>query len=509
MYQEKVTDALHYAEWYHGSRAALLDGDRTVSYTEFADRCRRLAAVLAAHGVGHGDRVATLLSNRQENIELTFAVPGLGAALVPLNTRLAPPELRAILQDCTPRILITDDTAARTAAAMADVVPVVLDVADIDLAAHEPRALGEGVGESDPAAIFYTGGTTGVSKGVVLTHRNLVSIAHRLNWITGFRADDVVLYAIPMFHMAGWMWITPVTWVGGAHTVLPRFEAGPVLDAIQRYRVSFQCYMPTMLTMLLDHEDFARYDVSSLRVIVQGGASPALLDRCAKGFPGCSFRHNYGMTEASGHLTSLIDQQNLVEHPKYRSAGRPAPGIFVNARRPDGTPCEPGEVGELVASGANIMSGYWNKPELTAEVLRDGQYWTGDLGYIDEERNIYMVDRAKDMIKSGGENVYSAEVERVLSGHDAIKEVAVFGVPDDKWGERVHAAVVLQPSATVTLEDLIAHCREQIAGYKVPRSIEFHDELPKSHVGKILKRELRTPHWAGRETDTGTNVVTL
>jgi long-chain acyl-CoA synthetase len=495
MYQERVTDALHYAERFHFDRRAVIGDDgSTITYPQFASRCRRVAGTLSALGVARGDRVATLMLNRSEYLELNFAVPGLGAALVLLNVRHSAAELRSILGDCTPRVLIVDDAHAEVAAQVEDLVPLVVNVDGTDLQSHDPVELGIGFGEDEPAAIYYTGGTTGDPKGVVISHRNLVSSAHRVNTIVGFRADDVVLHATPMFHFSDSAWTIPLTWAGGAHTILPKFEAGSVLEAIERDRVTYQCFMPTMLMMLFDHEDFTRRDTSSLRIIVQGGASEQLLQEAARVWPNCSFRNFYGMTESAAHLTGIVDQQKLIGTPQFSSVGKPVPGIFVDVCRPDGSSCAPGEIGEIVADAANIMIGYWNKPELTAEVLRDGVYRTGDLGKIDDSRNLYLVDRIKDMIKSGGENVYSVEVERALLSHPAVKEAAVFGVADDRLIERVHAAVVVRAGHETTPPELIDHCRRLIAGYKIPRSFEFRDDFPKSPSGKILKRVMRHEH---------------
>jgi long-chain acyl-CoA synthetase len=502
MRQELVTDALRYAERYFGHRPAILEPARTITYAEMADRCRRLAGALANLGVEKGDRVAALLTNRREYLELNFAVPGVGAALVLLNLRHATAEMRAILEDCTPKVLIIEAALRPVAQDIGFVNTIVVDVEELDYESSPPLVLGEGVGENDPAGIYYTGGTTGNPKGVMLSHRNLASCAHRIQRLLNFTEDDVYLHATPMYHFSDATWTYPLTWAGGAHTVLPKFEPGPVLEAIDRYNVTFQCFLPTLLLMLVDHEDFPRRDVSSLQTVVHGGTASGLLERCVRAFPNVSFAHFYGMTEASGHMSGIVDQQKLIGDPRFATVGRPVQGLWIDVQRRDGTCCEPHEIGEVVGDGANVMLGYWNRPELTAEVLRGGVLHSGDLGYFDEEGNIYVVDRAKDMIRTGGENVFSAEVERAMTTHPAVKEAAVIGVPDDFWGERVHAVVVLEDGYDETSETgIIEHCRASIAGYKVPRSIEFRTTIPKSGVGKYLKRVLREAY-VSQQTDS-------
>ncbi len=491
MPNELISDILRHAEHFYGDRVAICDGDDTVTYGEFADSCRRLAGALAARGIGPGDRVAALLANSPRNLELQFAVPGIGAILVLLNTRLAAAEIRTTLADAEAKLLLHDGDFTALAAEVADAVPVVADVGDLDLEGAEPIALGEGIDEDDSATIFYTGGTTGLPKGVVLSHRNVISMGHRCNARVKFTETDVYLHSLPAFHVADSAWTFAITWVGGAHAFVSKFDAGEVLAAIERHRVSYQIFFGTNLRMLLDHEDFGRRDLSSLRLIGTGMATEPLLRECFEAFPDASFGAYFGMTEACAHVTGYDDLQELPPgDPRFASTGKPVPGIDVSIRRPDGSVCAAREVGEIVIAGATVMSGYWRKPELTAEVIRDGRYWTGDLGFQDEEGNLFLAGRAKEMLKSGGENVYPAEVERALMTHPAISEVAVFGVPDPKWVERVHAAVAFKPGASASEEELTLHCRGLIGGFKLPRSWEFHEVIPKTPVGKIDKRTL-------------------
>jgi long-chain acyl-CoA synthetase len=504
MANELVSDMVRYTDRFHHNSPAILDGDTIVTYGEFADSCRRLAGALASLGVGPGDRVAALVANGPRSLELQFAVPSMGAILVLLNTRLAPAELREVLADADAKILLHDSSFADVAAQLSDTVPVVTDAGGLPVEMAEPFELGVGIDESDPAAIFYTGGTTGLPKGVVLSHRNITSMGHRCNSRIRFTKEDVYLHSLPAFHVADSGFSFAITWAGGAHTFVSRFDPGEVMEKIERHRVSYQVFFGTNLRMLLDHEDFARRDLSSLRLIGTGMVTEPLLMECFEAFPGCSFGQYFGMTEACSHVTGFEDVQKLAPgDPRFASTGKPVPGVEINVCRPDGSGCDPHEVGEITVAGATVMSGYWKKPELTAEVLRDGWYWTGDLGYLDEEANLFLAGRAKEMLKSGGENVYPAEVERALMTHPAVSEVAVFGVPDDKWAERVHAVVALRAGSSASEEELTEHCRGLIGGFKLPRSWEFQDALQKTGVGKIDKRAMLNAYTEREAVQTG------
>jgi long-chain acyl-CoA synthetase len=338
----------------------------------------------------------------------------------------------------------------------------------------------------------------------MLTHANLASNAMHMIAGLGYGADDTYLHCAPMFHLGDGMSLYPVTWVGGRHVVIPRFDVDAVLDAIERERVTCVFVVPTMLSLLLERisQPGAKRDLSSLRLVVHGGApiSSSLLRR-AIGLLGCSFTQSYGMTEAGPILSFLPREEDRLEDETLRSAGQPVVGVDVMVVRSDGTECAPGEVGEIVARGPNVASGYWNQPEVTSERFRDGWYRSGDLAYRDEHYYLYIVGRAGDVIISGGENVYAAEVEAALYAHPDVLEAAVFAVPSTQWGESVHAAVEARPGTSLDEADLDRHCRGLIAGYKVPRSYEFHQALPRTGPGKVDKRDLREPHWAGRKRD--------
>jgi long-chain acyl-CoA synthetase len=496
-------ETLRRPEALYADSPAYVDGDARRTYGELADRCRLLAGALQASGVGVGDRVAVLMANGHRYLECYFALPGMGAVMVPLNNRLALPEFRYILEDAEVHTLIADETYADVAGKLGDSVKQVV----VGASAYEellskatPAVLPVAVDENDVAGLFYTGGTTGASKGVMLSHRNLLANAMHITIALEYSASEIYLHTAPMFHLADGASTYSVSWVGGCHTFLPSFDAAATIDVIARERVTATLMVPAMLTAICEHPAAKTADFSSMRMVLHGAApiSTSLLKRSIE-VMGCSFAQGYGMTEVAPLATVLDHEERLVDSPRLRSAGREIVGVEATVRREDGTLCGVAEVGEVVLRGPNVMLGYWNKPAETAEVLRDGWYWTRDLGYLDSEGFLFLVDRAKDMIISGGENVYSIEVEDALCKHPAVLESAVIGVPDEKWGERVHAAVVLRAGGTVTENELSAHCHELIAGYKCPRSMEFLTELPRSGAGKVLKRDIRDRYWSGSD----------
>jgi long-chain acyl-CoA synthetase len=483
-------------------RTAVVCGDARLSYAEMAERCRRLVDALRGLGVAAGDRVAIVSPNCHRYLEVYQAVPGAGMVLVPLNQRHSDAELRYALEDSGTKMLFCGRPVA-------DVPPCVEHVVSLDsayealLADASPVAFGDGVGEEDLAGLFYTGGTTGTAKGVMLTHRNLVANAMHMQMCWRFSPETVWLVAAPLFHLAGSIAVLSTVWNAGRHVVLPAFDPAAALDLIERERVTATLVVPSMLAAMNEEQRARPRDVSSLRLVSFGGAPSATetLRRAHEVFPGASLLHLYGATETAPIATSLPGVERVLDAPQARSCGQPAVGVDVEIRRDDGSACDVGEVGEVAVRGPNVMGAYWNKREQTAAVLVDGWYHTGDLGYMDEHAYVYLVDRAKDMIVTGGENVYSTEVEDVLYRHPAVLEAAVFGIPDARWGEAVHAVVVPRPDVSVGEEELVAHCRAAIAAYKVPKAIELRFEpLPKSGAGKTLKRELRAPFWAGRET---------
>jgi long-chain acyl-CoA synthetase len=479
-------------------RTAITCGHLELTYGQTWDRCRRLVGALRGLGVGAGDRVAVLGPNCHRYLEIYQSVPGAGMVLVPLNQRHTVAELRYALEDSDAMVLF----AGREVEGLRDSVEHVIDLGDgyERLLADAPGAdFPEDLAEDALAGLFYTGGTTGAAKGVMLTHRNLVANALHFQVLWPFRPDTCWLLAAPMFHLAGSMAVLATVWNGGRQVVLPVFDPRAALGLVESQRVSATLVVPTMLAAMSEEQLARPRDVSTLRGICHGGApiATATLYRAHLAFPDAQLVHIYGATETAPIATTLRGGELVLDAPQALSCGQPAVGVEVAVAGPGGAPLPSGEVGEVIIRGANVMVGYWNKPEQTRAALVDGWYHTGDLGYMDEHAYLYLVDRAKDMIVTGGENVYSTEVEDVLYRHPAVLEAAVFAVPDPRWGEAVHAVVV--PRAEVTEDELIRHCRTAIAGYKVPKRVELRREpLPKSGAGKVLKRELREPFWKDR-----------
>jgi long-chain acyl-CoA synthetase len=360
-----------------------------------------------------------------------------------------------------------------------------------------------GAGGDTLAALFYTGGTTGKSKGVMLSHTNLISNA--MNVIAGFYydRDTTYLHAGPMFHLADSGATFAITTCGGRHVFVPRFDPDDCLRTMEQAEVTHVVYVPTMINMLANHPRAGDFDLSHLRYIPYGGGSPMPEDALRKAievFPNCQFIQCYGMTEAAPVLTVLPPRYTTLEGPyagRLKSCGQAAHTTELKIVDGDRLEVPRGTIGEVAGKGPMIMLGYWNKPRATAAVLQDGWYYTGDAGYMDDEGFVFIVDRLKDMIISGGENVYSGEVEHAISLMPDVTEVAVIGIPDEKWGETVPAIIVARDGTALSADAVIAHCRTQIAGYKCPRSVEFREtSLSLSGVGKVLKRELREPFWS-------------
>jgi long-chain acyl-CoA synthetase len=481
-------------------------GGTEVTYAQTYERTQRLVGALRTLGVGDGDRVAVVGRNCHRYLELYQAVPGAGMVLVPLNQRHTAAELAYALQDSGARVLF----AASGIDVPAGVVEHMIDLEDgyEALLAGAPASGAESPDHLEPetmAGLFYTGGTTGASKGVILTHRNLIANAFHFQAQFAFRPDTCWLVAAPLFHAAGSIAVLATVWHGGRQVMLPVFDAAAALDLIESQRVTATLLVPTMLAALADEQLARPRDVSSLRLLSHGGSPVATetLRRARQAFGDAELMHLYGTTETAPIATIMAHEETLLDTPQARSCGQPAIGVEVRVLDDEtGGAAAAGAVGEVLIRGENVMAGYWNKPEDTAAAILDGWYRTGDLGYMDERSFLYLVDRAKDMIVSGGENVYSTEVEDVLYRHPAVLEAAVFGIPDARWGEAVHAVVV--PRGDVAEADLIAHCRGAIADYKIPKRIELSsDPLPKSGAGKVLKRELRAPYWAGHESVVG------
>ncbi|MEW6256130.1 MAG: long-chain fatty acid--CoA ligase [Pseudomonadota bacterium] len=511
----QLTRSLLRAQHTFGARACLIFGDRRWTWDEHVSRIARLAGALQGLGVKAGDRVAILSHSSDRYIEVAYAILWSGAVLVPLSTRATDAELADTLADSDAAVLFLGDGFAPT---LPTLLPASRDLAHVIYAGEAPCPPGlldyEGLiadrapapraerGGSDLAAIFYTGGTTGRAKGVMLSHANLY--ANAVHALAQYRYDErtVYLHAGPLYHLAAGSRIFTTAIAGATHVVIPRFSVDDVISAIETHKVTMTALVPTMMSMLAEHPRFATADLSSLDLITYG-ASPmpeALIADLLRRLPHVRFGQAYGMTELSPACTYLEPRHHsLAPQLRHllRSAGRPALGVDVRIVDPQDRDVPNGTVGEIIVAGPVVMLGYWKLPELTAQALRGGYMHTGDLGYRDRDGFVFVVDRLKDMIVSGGENVYSAEVEDAIRKHPAVAMCAVIGVPHPRWGEAVHAVVVPGAGASVSQDDIIAHCRTLISGYKVPRSVEFRAAMPLSAANKILKTELRKPFWEG------------
>ncbi len=490
-------DVLLHAEATAARRLATIDGDARRSYAEVAARVRRAAGGLRAMGLAAGDRVALIGLNSAAYLEAYFALSLAGLVAVPINTRLSAGEVAFILDDCATSAVLADNALAGLAGGGRPVVPLDGDGWERFLAGSPP--LDEpvaGTSEDSVAHIFYTGGTTGRPKGVMLSHRNVVSSATNKVVLGAFRRDDVWLHAVPMFHQADAWAVVSFTGLGARHVFLPSFAPGPALDLIERERGVGVQLVPTMIFMMLDQPGAATRDLAAIRRILYGSAPmpTAMLERATDVF-GDVFQHIYGLTECAGTVATTPWPPEPAERAGARmaSCGQQVTGVRLRIADDAGRVLPPGEIGRIQARGANVMLGYWGRPEETEAAFVDGWLDTGDLGHMDDEGFVFIVDRAKDMIITGGENVYSTEVEDALYAHPDVAEAAVIGEPDPKWGEAVTAVVRLRDGASADALALIQHCRDRLAAYKAPKSVRFVETMPKSAAGKILKRELRPP----------------
>ncbi|MEZ5726646.1 MAG: long-chain-fatty-acid--CoA ligase [Burkholderiaceae bacterium] len=493
-------------------------GARTQTWRSFTDRVARLAAGLASLGVQRGDRVAILALNSDRYLEYYYGCYWLGAVVVPMNLRWSPAENAYSLNDSGAQTLFVDDVFLKA-------MPAILAEAkgvrhfvftgegetpegwhrhDELIAAHEP-AEDAGAGGHDLAGIFYTGGTTGFPKGVMLSHLAIWSSGMAMAFNLGCSARTNYLHAAPMFHLADGAMSNCVTVAGGSHSFIAAFDPAKVLDAIEQHAVTDVLLVPTMVQMLLNAESYSPARLASLQRVIYG-ASPmpeGVIRRCLTELPEVGFAQAYGQTELAPLATINPPEQHVLDGPnsqRLRSAGRACACVELKIVGDDGQELPRGQVGEVIVRGPNTMTGYWKLPEQTAATLKNGWVHTGDAAWMDDEGYIYIADRLKDMIISGGENVFSAEVESAISKHPAVREVAVVGIPSEQWGESVHAIIVPHADAKVSEQEIIEHSKGLIAHYKCPRSVEFRREpLPLSGAGKVLKRDLRAPYWEGRE----------
>lgn len=486
---------------------------RERDWTEVARRVAQLAGALRGFGLHGGDRVGILALNSDRYYESLFAVSWGGFCVVPLNTRWALPENNYAVSDSGTRVLLFDDAFAEQAGHLlyeVDELSVAIFMGEGEcpqwalsyeelITGSEPVAA-SGRGGDDMAGIFYTGGTTGFPKGVMQSHRAIWASA--LGSLPDFRMtrDSAYLHVAPMFHMADLAGGMGITMSGGRNVMLQSFDPAQVLATLSGEQVTHTLLVPAMIKMLLNHPAAADADMSSVERILYG-ASPmpaATLEHCLATWPSVALVQAYGQTELAPVITTLSAEAHRAGGDKLKSAGRPTAVSDIRIVGEDGRDCPPGISGEIAARRPHTMLGYWNKPQETAAALQDGWVFTGDAGYFDDDGYLYIVDRVKDMVVTGGENVFTTEVENAVISHAAVQDVAVIGIPHAEWGEAVHAIVILHAGSTATEAELVSHCRERIAGYKLPKSFTFREEpLPLSGAGKVLKTELRKPFWEG------------
>ena len=508
--------ALKRSAQLHGSHTSSVFGERKRTWSETLHRVQRLASSLAALGVRDGARVAILSLNSDTYFEMFYAIAWAGGVFVPMNTRWAVAETQYALRDCDARILCVDESFVGVAQGLlheqcvdhtifiGDGVPpqgMLACEALVDGAAPMPNEAGPG--DDKLCGIFYTGGTTGHPKGVMLSHRNIMFAS--LNWIGCLHVapDTIYLHVAGFFHLGGASPAFTVALAGGTNVIEPKFELEPAMRAIERNQVNYALLIPVMVNTLINDPALAAHDLSSVRMCHYGGSPipEAVLRGAMAKLPTWKFFQGYGLTETSAVISTLDWQHHALEGPlasRLKSAGRVSYGWELKIVGPERQELSRGEVGEIAARGSGVMLGYWGKPDATNAVLSDGWLYTGDGAWMDDDGFIYIVDRLKDMIVSGGENIFSTEVENAIHRHPGVLECAVIGIPDEQWGEAVHAVVVPRPGVKLSARELIAHCRPLIANYKCPKSVEVTEQrLPVSAAGKVTKNVLRDPFWRG------------
>lgn len=514
-----ITQSLRRALQINPQGIATIDGNRQQTWTEFTQRVTKLAGGLKHNlQLKEGDRVAILSLNSDFYLETKYALAWAGLVAVPLNIRLAPEELIFLLNDSESKVLMVDKTFSAMLPAFEGKLNTVETIINYDGENSAPSNLSyqsliidaepisdAGAGNDDTAGIFYTGGTTGLPKGVMLTHSNIVHNA--LNCLNGLQYDSSTryLHAAPMFHAADATSNIAVTMLGGTHVFIPRFEPEETLKLIETYKVTNCTLVPTMINMLVNTPSASNYDTRSLKRLAYG-ASPmpeAVLRAAQALMPHAELTQAYGMTELSPIITLLAPEFHSFEGPfahRVRSAGCVVLTGEIKIVDENDKELPNGTIGEVIARGPTVMKGYWRRDKETAEAKKNGWMHTGDAGYMDDDGFLYIADRVKDMIVSGGENVYSVEVENALYQHPSVESCAVIGIPSDQWGEQVHAIIKLHDEYNTNEAELLSFCKQKIASYKIPRSIDFRKEpLPVSGAGKILKNDLRKPFWEGRE----------
>lgn len=524
---------LRYAREQFPGKVGIICGEEHFTYAQFAERVHRLAGALVAGGAKPGDRIAFLSTNCHRLLEAYYGVLEAGCILLPLNVRLSPQELAFVLNDAQARFLFVEQLFLPLAEPLRMAVPSI-EMSFLLDGQPQARWLAEQnydglltssppfecdftqVDEDSPAELFYTSGSSDRPKGVVLTHRNVY--LHAMSVIAAgqtspttlgeMSCSSVLLHTIPLFHANGWGTAHTITMAGGTHVMIHHFNPIEVFRLIARERVSTCAMVPTMVAALIHSPERPQYDLSSLKTIIIGGAasSPSLVKEAEKKL-GCTCISGYGLTETSPVLAKSAIKADIAVEGERRWArlamtGFAIPGVELRVIGPDGQDVahNGSAIGEIVARGDTVMDGYWGQPEATAAAMAGGWFHTGDVATVDTENYLQIVDRKKEIIVSGGENISSLEVEKILTAHPGVYEAAVIPVPDQKWGEVPKALIVLKPGLKATEEELLAFCRTHLSHYKCPRSVEFLDALPKTGTGKILKRELRQKYWAAQKS---------
>ena len=500
-----LTDVLLHNARTRADAVAVLDHDLSLSWSEFARRIARLGGVLNRSGINRGDRFGILALNSWRQTEVIHAGQWIGATPVPINFRLAPVEIQTIIDDADCRLLVVDEQFSRL---LDEPALAGWKSRHILLSDDENGFYEQAVATSEPsqpvkssinteALLLFTGGTSGRAKGVPLTHGNIIANARQVGSKWSAQPGDVVLHVPPMFHSAELV-KTVYFMQGSANVYLPKFDPDALLRTIEEFRVTFALLVPTMLMLTLQSGKVSQNDVSSLKQIIYGASpmSAEWVKAAFAAFPDVEIAQGYGLTETAPLLT-MLDHQSHVQAletsnaARLSSCGRVLEGVDLKIMDSDGRDCATGQVGEICVRGDNVFSGYINQDDLTNEVLAHGWFRTGDLGYLDDDGYLYLKDRKQDMIVTGGENVYSSEVEAVLNRHPDVLEVAVIGIPDEIYGEKVIGVATARAGAALTRDELIDFCRGNIGGYKIPKEIHVVESLPKSALGKVLKTELR------------------